>query len=144
METVQGDFLFGLPGDSLARRKLPPSPIVVFLAAEPAGSNQVWVILAREPVSDEAGLVGVVNRKRLEQAIANGEDAGELKEFAGMLDFPHAHADHPLHLALDRTGAANLDLLPVVSRANIHNLVGVVRLRDVRDAYGIERRESVL
>lgn len=96
------------------------------------------------PVVDEAGLVGVVNRKRLEQAIANGEDARELKEFAGMLDFPHVHPDHPLHLALDRMGAANLDVVPVVSRANVHNLLGVVRLRDVLDAYGIERRESVL
>ena len=90
------------------------------------------------PVVDENGLVGVINRKRLEQAVANGDDARTLKEFVGMLDFPHVHADHPLHLALERMGAANLDVLPVVSRDNIHKLLGVVALKDVLESYGVE------
>jgi len=34
-------------------------------------------------------------------------------------------------------GAAGLDLLPVVSRLNIHELVGVIYLNDILRAYGI-------
>jgi chloride channel protein, CIC family len=92
------------------------------------------------PVVDENGLVGVINRKRLEQAAASGDDSRTLKEFVGMLDFPHVHADHPLHLALERMGTANLDVLPVVSRDNIQKLLGVVALKDVLESYGVESR----
>jgi len=34
-------------------------------------------------------------------------------------------------------GANQLDLLPVVSRANVHKLEGIVTLRDVLDSYGV-------
>jgi predicted transcriptional regulator len=56
------------------------------------------------------------------------------------------HTDQPIHLALERMGAAKLDMLPVVSRANIHDLLGVVVMNDVLDLFGIQyrdRRESV-
>jgi hypothetical protein len=39
-------------------------------------------------------------------------------------------------------GATKLDLLPVVSRANVHELLGVVILSDVLDAFGVERRNA--
>ena len=51
--------------------------------------------------------------------------------------FPHLHADQSLHLALERMGGAGLDLLPVVSRADVHQLEGIVLRRDVLDSYGI-------
>jgi hypothetical protein len=38
-------------------------------------------------------------------------------------------------------GAARLEVLPVVSRASIHHLMGVVVLSDVLNSYGIEERE---
>jgi CIC family chloride channel protein len=38
-------------------------------------------------------------------------------------------------------GASQLDLLPVVSRANVHQLEGVVTLRDVLALYGVEVKE---
>jgi CIC family chloride channel protein len=59
-----------------------------------------------------------------------------------ILEFPHVHADHALHLALERMSAAHLDLLPVVSRADVHKLEGVVALRDVLDAYGMDSMGS--
>jgi len=34
--------------------------------------------------------------------------------------------------------AGRLDLLPVVSRADIHRVEGVVTLRDVLNAYGVD------
>ncbi len=49
---------------------------------------------------------------------------------------------HPLYVALERTGTAKLDLLPVVSRANIHSLLGIVVLPDVLHAFGVEQSES--
>jgi CIC family chloride channel protein len=55
-------------------------------------------------------------------------------------DFPHVHADHSLHMALDRMGAANVDLLPVVSRANMRQLLGVVTLDDVLALYRVRHR----
>src|SRR6266576_3130102 len=89
------------------------------------------------PVTDERGVVGMVARTRIEQAMTNGEEARQLRELVNALDFPHVHADHPLHVALERMGAAKLDVLPVVSRANVHHLMGVVVLRDVLNSYGV-------
>jgi hypothetical protein len=53
-------------------------------------------------------------------------------------EFPHLHSDQSIHLALERMGAAGLDVLPVVSRADLHKLEGVVVLRDVLGSYGID------
>jgi hypothetical protein len=61
----------------------------------------------------------------------------ELRELVDPLAFPHVHADHGLHLALERLGSNGLDLLPVVSRANAHQLLGVVTLHDVLPSYGV-------
>ena len=91
------------------------------------------------PVTDERGVVGAVGLDWLEQAMANGEETKQLRDLVDAPDFPHVHADQPLHLALERMGAAKLDLLPVVSRANIHHLIGVVVLSDVLNSYGVKR-----
>jgi len=91
------------------------------------------------PVTDERGVVGAVGLDWLEQAMANGEETKQLRDIVDAPDFPHVHADQPLHLALERMGAAKLDLLPVVSRANIHHLIGVVVLSDVLNSYGVKR-----
>jgi CIC family chloride channel protein len=55
------------------------------------------------------------------------------------LVFPHVHLDQELDLALERMGANQIEILPVVSRADVHKLEGVVTLRDVLDAYGVTR-----
>ena len=89
------------------------------------------------PVIDERGVVGIVSLARIEQAMANGEAAKQLGDLADGQAFPHIHADHPLHVTLERMGAAKLDVLPVVSRANIHLLLGVVVLQDVLNLYGV-------
>ncbi len=89
------------------------------------------------PVIDEGGVVGVVSLARIEQAMANGEGAKKLRDIVDTGDFPHVHPDQPLHLALERMGAAKLDILPVVGRANIHDLLGIVVMRDVLNLFGI-------
>jgi CBS domain-containing protein len=50
------------------------------------------------------------------------------------------HADQSLELALERMGAAGLDVLPVVNRADVRQLEGVVCLHEVLAVYGV--RES--
>lgn len=93
------------------------------------------------PVTDEIrGIVGVVSRVQIEQAVSKGETKKPLRDFLDARDFPHVHADHALHVALERMGAAKLDLLPVVSRADIHFLIGVVVLADVLNSYGVKHR----
>jgi CIC family chloride channel protein len=42
-------------------------------------------------------------------------------------------------LALERMGANQIEILPVVNRADLHKLEGIVTLRDVLDAYGVSR-----
>ena len=93
------------------------------------------------PVTDERGIVGVLSRESLESAMKRSEEDKPLSELLTGLDFPHVHTDHPLHLALERMGAARLDLLPVVSRANIRLLLGVVLLSDILDSFGVAPRE---
>jgi len=89
------------------------------------------------PVSDDRGVIGIVSLQQLRQANGDGDAGKRLSEFVNGADFPHVHADHSLHLALDRMGASHLDLLPVVNRANVHQLEGVATLQDVLDSYGV-------
>jgi CIC family chloride channel protein len=94
------------------------------------------------PVCDQRGVIGVISLQTLQRASSEGAAGGQLSEFVDAGHFPHVHPDHPLHAALDRMGASQLDLLPVVSRANVHHLEGVVTLRDVLALYGVGSKES--
>ena len=89
-------------------------------------------------VEDEGCVVGVLSRSALEAALANGKAEQNLISLFESLNFPHVHTDHPLHLALERMSKAHIDILPVVNRADIHKLEGVITLRDVLDSYGID------
>ncbi len=114
-----------------------PAEMTVREAFERAHSSEfhAW------PVTDERGVVGVVRLAQLEEALVVTDGSSLLGDFIDARHFPHVHADQPLHLALERMGAAELDVLPVVSRANIHHLMGVVVLSDVLNSYGVKRRE---
>jgi CIC family chloride channel protein len=102
--------------------------------------------LAAWPVIDQSGLVGMIQRSDLESANAKG-DQGQLLEAllrerpslhrADSAGLPHVHPDHSLTLALERMGTTRLEVLPVVSRANIHHLLGVITLHDILEAYGV-------
>jgi CIC family chloride channel protein len=87
-------------------------------------------------VVDSSGIVGIINRLTLEREFT--QDANQqLGTIVSGLIFPHVHSDQSLDLALERMGANQLDVLPVVNRANVHELEGIVTLRDVLDSYGI-------
>ena len=57
-------------------------------------------------------------------------------------DPPHIHPDHSLSLALERMGTSGLNVLPVVSRANVRRLIGIITLDDILNAYGVAKRGS--
>ena len=44
-----------------------------------------------------------------------------------------------LSLAMERMGTSGVNVLPVVSRANVHQLVGVVALDDILSTYGVAK-----
>src|SRR5229473_842783 len=93
-------------------------------------------------VCDERGVIGVLRLEDLKREASDGLAGKRLREIVGEDNFPHVHADHPLHVALDRMGASQLDFLPVVSRANVHHLEGVATLQDVLALYGVGAKES--
>jgi len=88
------------------------------------------------PVTDTIGVVGLVSRAALEKAAGSSGGEGTLEEFVKEPEFPHLHSDHALSVALDRLGSSHLDALPVVSRADLHRLEGIVTLQDVLNLYG--------
>ncbi|HXJ13451.1 MAG TPA: chloride channel protein [Candidatus Limnocylindrales bacterium] len=88
-------------------------------------------------VSDVQGVAGLLTREQLESAAEKGNPDAPVNTILKTGDFPHVHADHSLDEALDRLGANHADVLPVVSRANVRQLLGVVRLQDVLEAYGV-------
>ena len=59
------------------------------------------------------------------------------------LVLPHVHGDHPLGFALARMGSTRHTVLPVVSRANVRTMLGVVTLPDILHVYGVERVDEV-
>lgn len=89
------------------------------------------------PVTDERGVVGVVSIAALEKAAANALSNAKLIDLMQGQVFPHLHSDHSLSVALERMGAAGLDALPVVSRADVRKLEGIVGLQDVLKFYGL-------
>jgi CIC family chloride channel protein len=94
------------------------------------------------PLMDEGSIVGVLNRATLESALQRGMADQRVGNLLESLDFPHVHADHALHLALERMSNAGVDILPVVSRADAHQLEGIVTLQDVLESYGVNSRTS--
>jgi CIC family chloride channel protein len=89
-------------------------------------------------VTDSRGVIGVITLSQLEQELAEGANK-KLSEQVDPLAFPHIHPDHGLDLALERMGVDQLEMLPVVGRANVHELKGIVTHRDVLDAFGVVR-----
>ena len=89
-------------------------------------------------VTDQRGVIGVINLARLEQELAEGGHK-KVSDLVDALSFPHVHPDQVLDLALERMGANQIEVLPVVNRGNVHKLEGIVTLRDVLEAYGVGR-----
>jgi CIC family chloride channel protein len=114
--------------------ELLPAELTVREALELVRSSEFRTWL----VTDRRGVIGVISVSRLERELTESADK-KLGELVDALVFPHVHPDQGLDLALERMGANQIEILPVVNRADVHKLEGVVTLRDVLDAYGVTR-----
>ena len=94
------------------------------------------------PVVDGGGLRGMVTMAQLAQASALGF---ERETLASLLD-PRAappdsvFADDSLDTAMRRMAETGVKVLPVVSRRDLRQLTGVITLRGILAAYGLEKR----
>jgi predicted transcriptional regulator len=86
-------------------------------------------------VTGDGSLWGVLTLKQLDECEDMTQLVRDVVSEHGT--FASVHLDEPLSLALERMGSSGADLLPVVSRANSRQLLGVVTLQDVLNEYGI-------
>jgi len=97
------------------------------------------------PVAEHDNLCGMIRTADMTREFAAGSGAKTLGELLKdqsqgnpvSEDFPHVHRDHSLHLVLERMGSSGLRVLPVVSRADVRVLLGIVVMADVLKAYGL-------
>jgi CIC family chloride channel protein len=87
------------------------------------------------PVGERNYVRGVVSLHQIETAQPPPATISDLLSSDG--DYPYVHTDHPLSYALERMGQKGVDAIPVVSRANIHQMYGIVTLADVLATYGV-------
>jgi CIC family chloride channel protein len=114
------------------------SPLVVSPddTLESARAAMVMAKVRAVPVASEGSVWGVLT-------LAQTEAAGlDLKKHVRDLltpneNFAFVHIDESLSLALERMGTAGVDTLPVVSRANVRQMLGLVTLPEVLNAYGL-------
>src|SRR5579863_3706474 len=91
------------------------------------------------PVVDHRGVIGVISKLMLNGYLSENQGDKPLSDLVDPVEFPHVHQDQSLEQALNRMGTAGLDILPVVSRADVHKLEGVIAIRDVLDSYGVSK-----
>jgi chloride channel protein, CIC family len=74
-------------------------------------------------------LLGVVPHRQLEDAMRHGQTTAPV---APMVEraFVHTHVDHPVDVVLDRFAQSG-GILPVVNRADVHKLEGVVTIDSI-------------
>lgn len=108
-----------------------PSSMTIAEALAACSGASAW------PVVDSGGLRGVISAPQLHNLLADAKGALTLGSILDEQPFPHLHRDHPLDLALEIMGDSGVDLLPVVSRFNTRELLGIVRLEDILAAYRI-------
>jgi chloride channel protein, CIC family len=94
------------------------------------------------PVTDRRGVIGIVTLDTLKKAPTDRPASTKLIDLVGVSEFPHLHSDHSLAVALERMGAAGVDALPVVSRADVRKLEGIVALQDVLGLYGLASQKT--
>lgn len=109
-------------------------PVQSALEKTGASGNRTWL------VRDPSGIIGILNRDQLFAASQDGASAKKVRDLIKEPEFPHVHADQSFDHALSGMGCAHTDLLPVVSRANVHELLGVVRFHDVLQSYGLNEK----
>ena len=136
---------------SVATKPAPP-PLAPDLSSNDAHDRVRGSSLDSWPVADGEGLLGMVRTADITAAVAEGRgsapvrtliDANGASEDRKETAPPHVHGDQPLAVALARMGATHHSVLPVVSRANVRTILGIVSLPDILRAFGVQGADEV-
>jgi CIC family chloride channel protein len=92
------------------------------------------------PVADEGSLWGVLKLSQIDGHSGSDQPIRDVLTPNG--SFAFVYTDESLSLALERMGSAGVDSLPVVSRANVRQLLGMITLPEVLAAYGLHGGQS--
>jgi CIC family chloride channel protein len=126
-----------------------PQPLTLDMKVDEATMRIGDSDLESWPVVDDDGLIGMVRVNEVVDAATGSQRpvtiATIMKRARAMVkdggaEIPHVHKDQPLGLALARMGDTGHNALPVVSRTNAREMVGIVTLVDVLRAYGVDTR----
>jgi CIC family chloride channel protein len=103
-----------------------------------AGLDQARVFLLEKacqswPVGDGSLVHGVIGIHQIENAPAGATMV--LDVVPADDHFPHVHPDHAASQVLERMRHRGVDAMPMVSRTDIHQLLGVVTLTGILSAY---------
>jgi CIC family chloride channel protein len=104
------------------------------LATAAASGLDMW------PVAGTGGLRGMLSRVELQRELSDGQGARRLAtllENAALTPGRYVHPDHTLTVALSRMGESGATVLPVVSRADVRQLLGIITLPDVLRSFGL-------
>ena len=124
---------------------LPAGDMIAEAVARVHRERESWPVVAGD------GLRGILSIHQLDEAIDDGRGWQLVGDLVAPLDspvhlsadnFPHVHADHPLDTAMRRMAQTGLTTLPVVSRANVRQLEGVISLHDIMATYGLEKSQA--
>ena len=104
------------------------------------------------PVADELGLVGMVRTRHIAHALDQGKLEMTIERLMQIarrsdtdksVDLPHVHNDQPLSRALARMKENGHKVLPVVSRANVRIMLGIVTFADILKEFGVESADEL-
>jgi tetratricopeptide (TPR) repeat protein/CBS domain-containing protein len=128
-------------------------PITAILKAEDkveaafaslSGDQSTWAVVGK------GGLLGMVTKAQLQHAMENGRGSQSLAALALSGEatgrpgyhYPYVHTDHSLDTAMRLMAQTGIEVLPVVSRTNLRELIGVVTLPEMLNAYGFGSSEK--
>ncbi len=90
-------------------------------------------------VADGGKLMGVVSVASVKESLGEGSDELSIGDLVARSEaYPHVHPDHPIEVAMQRMGQSGLQSLPVVDRADIASVRGLIGVNDILRAYGPE------
>jgi chloride channel protein, CIC family len=99
------------------------------------------------PVGEGNFVTALINRRDMEVAESKSKtyhdliDESDSMTLRDVMDpdtaYPYVHPDHPVSYALERMRESGADVLPVVSRAGIHEICGVIGLKEILESYGV-------
>jgi CIC family chloride channel protein len=155
-EALQHQDGIHLPPGAGARDELPVVGIGVRAPALVLDASETVIDVTKKlsenqdawPVTQNGALIGMVSKAQIDKAAQQGRERAHVAELlrdSHMADgsvpgsLAQVYPDDSLDLALRRMAQSGLNVLPVVSRTNSRQVVGVISIRDVMTAYGFNK-----